>query len=196
MINSVSGDWKLPFLMSTGSVSAELRALWGTSNPASPLNVYGMDRAVRIRIQSIIMERDARPGSEGAATVRFQRLLFDKKSGSTRVIDSKIAMMEFTYNPSLNLSDTDRVQNPLGFQVTTYRVENDGAAASLPPEVMLQPAPQVPAVEQMNYPMPGVADAVGQPEAALSIPDGQQGAPGGAPAAGGVPAPQQGEVLQ
>jgi type IV secretion system protein VirB8 len=156
MMTSQSGDWKLPFLMSTGSVSAEMRALWGQGNPANPSILYGKDRAVRIRILSIVLERVGGPRREGAATVRFQRVLFDKKSGGSRVIDNKVAMIEFEYNPNLRLSDADRVQNPLGFQVKTYRVDND-AALTTPGEVELAPVP-VPATT-----LPDLSVATGQP---------------------------------
>ncbi|WP_057665891.1 virB8 family protein [Stenotrophomonas koreensis] len=154
MMTSQSGDWKLPFLMSTGSVSAEMRALWGQGNPANPSILYGKDRAVRIRILSIVLERVGGPRREGAATVRFQRVLFDKKSGGSRVIDNKVAMIEFEYNPNLRLSDADRVQNPLGFQVKTYRVDND-AALTTPGEVELAPVPATT--------LPDLSVATGQP---------------------------------
>lgn len=173
MVTSASGDWRLPFLMGTGSVTNELRALWANNNPQSPMTLYGRDKAIRVRINSIMLERAASPGKEGAATVRFQRLLFDKKSGYTRVIDSKIAMMEFTYNPNLKLGEADRVQNPLGFQVTTYRVENDGAAASLPPEIMMENiAP--PDASQVSYPMPAGQQMV-LPGDSLPPDQGQEG---------------------
>ncbi len=161
MMTSQSGDWKLPFLMSTGSVSAEMRALWGQGNPANPSILYGKDRAVRIRILSIVLERVGGPRREGAATVRFQRVLFDKKSGGSRVIDNKVAMIEFEYNPNLRLSDADRVQNPLGFQVKTYRVDND-AALTTPGEVELAPVPATT--------LPDLSVAAGQP--AVSGADG------------------------
>ena len=154
MMTSQSGDWKLPFLMSTGSVSAEMRALWGQGNPANPSILYGKDRAVRIRILSIVLERVGGPRREGAATVRFQRVLFDKKSGGSRVIDNKVAMIEFEYNPNLRLSDADRGQNPLGFQVKTYRVDND-AALTTPGEVELAPVPATT--------LPDLSVATGQP---------------------------------
>lgn len=179
MMTSQSGDWKLPFLMSTGSVSAEMRALWGQGNPANPSILYGKDRAVRIRILSIVLERVGGPRREGAATVRFQRVLFDKKSGGSRVIDNKVAMIEFEYNPNLRLSDADRVQNPLGFQVKTYRVDND-AALTTPGEVELAPVPATT--------LPDLSVATGQP--AVS------GAEGAALPATGVVDPLQIQQLQ
>jgi type IV secretion system protein VirB8 len=171
MMTSQSGDWKLPFLMSTGSVSTEMRALWSPTNPGNPGTLYGRDKAVRIRIQSIVLERVGGAKREGAATVRFQRLLFDKKSGGTRVIDNKIAMLEFEYNPNLRLSDADRVQNPLGFQVKTYRVDSDAALAT-PEQVML---PADPVADPYAQPTPAQAvDANGTPIDAAMLQQIQQ----------------------
>lgn len=173
MMTSQSGDWKLPFLMSSGSASTEMRALWAPTNPANPSVVYGRDRAIRIRILSIVLERVGGPRREGAATVRFQRVLFDKKSGGSRVIDNKVAMIEFEYNPNLRLSDADRVQNPLGFQVKTYRVDSD-AATTTPGEVELAPVPEV-TLPDMSMPA-GVPAAAGGDDPATPVPAPAPGA--------------------
>jgi type IV secretion system protein VirB8 len=63
------------------------------------------------------------------ATVRFQRSLFNKSSGATRTLDSKIATIEFTYKQNLEMDDQNRIENPLGFWVTSYRVDDDYATA-------------------------------------------------------------------
>ena len=49
----------------------------------------------------------------------------------TEPLDSKIATLGFTYKPGLKMDEQDRIENPLGFQVTSYRVDNDYAA--MPP---------------------------------------------------------------
>jgi type IV secretion system protein VirB8 len=67
--------------------------------------------------------------------VRFQRSLYDKQTGATHPMDNKIATLEFTYKPNLEMDDQNRIENPLGFWVTDYRVDND-YASSAPGEVM------------------------------------------------------------
>ncbi len=37
--------------------------------------------------------------------------------------------MAFKYNPNLQMDEPKRIANPLGFQVTEYRVDNDFARA-------------------------------------------------------------------
>ena len=53
-------------------------------------------------------------------------------------LDNKIATIEFTYKPNLRMDDQNRIENPLGFQVTGYRVDND--YGSLPPAEATNPA--------------------------------------------------------
>jgi type IV secretion system protein VirB8 len=43
----------------------------------------------------------------------------------TRPLDSKLATMEFVYKTNLKMDDQNRIENPLGFQVTSYRVDAD-----------------------------------------------------------------------
>jgi type IV secretion system protein VirB8 len=151
------GDWRLPYLMATGPVTNELRALHARNNPANPLNAYGKSTAIRVRILSTVLQRSPN-GRYVGATVRFQRTLFDKKSGGIALLDNKIATLTFSYNDRLKISDADRVQNPLGFQVTSYRVDND--AAALPPGEFSQPTTRAAALQP-----PGLDPATGNPAA-------------------------------
>jgi type IV secretion system protein VirB8 len=63
------------------------------------------------------------------ATVRFQRSLYNKQTGATRSMGNKIATMAFTYKQNLEMDDHSRIENPLGFWVTSYRVDDDYATA-------------------------------------------------------------------
>lgn len=162
-------DWRLPYLMGTGEVVTELRMQSQKTNPSNPANLYGQKSAVRVRILSTVLSRKPDGGYSGA-TIRFQRSLFDKTSGGTRVLDSKIATMTFAYSKNLRLDDSDRVQNPLGFQVTSYRVDND--AAALPPAEF--PMPEVPAVAPASNPAAEVPfDPAAEP--AVAPPGAMQG---------------------
>lgn len=158
-------DWRLPYLMGTGEVITELRAQSQKNNPINPANLYGQKSAIRVRILSTVLSRRQDGGYSGA-TVRFQRSLFDKSSGATRVLDSKIATLVFTYARNLKLDDGDRVQNPLGFQVTGYRVDND--AAALPPAEF--PAADVAPSPPPGYPAGSPADLADPADAAIAPP--------------------------
>ncbi len=134
------GDWKTVQTMASPGVKAEYMAEYSSQNPDSLYKQYGKDRAIRIRLLSIVL-LDSGPGRPPrGATVRFQRSLYDKATGATHPMDSKIATLEFTYKPNLEMDDQSRIENPLGFWVTSYRVDNDYAAAP-PAEIPASPVP-------------------------------------------------------
>ncbi|MBB1471442.1 MULTISPECIES: type IV secretion system protein [unclassified Luteimonas] len=123
-------DWRAVHAMTVPEVGREYAALHAANNPRSPFNTLGRMRAIRVRILSIQL-LDGPDGQPGGATVRFQRSVYEKSSGATRPLDSRIATLGFTYNLALKMDEPDRLENPLGFQVTSYRADNDYAA--LPP---------------------------------------------------------------
>ena len=133
-------DWTTVLTMSSPGVAAAYTSLHASLNPDSPYKTYGKDRAIRVKILSLVLIGGGANATPKGATVRFQRSLYDKQTGATRPLDSKIATLEFTYKPNLKMDEQYRIENPLGFQVTSYRVDNDYASAA-PEEVpVLSPA--------------------------------------------------------
>ena len=122
-------DWTTVYTMAAPAVAAGYTRLHSSQNPDSPYHLYGKTRAIRVAILSIQLLGDPRSGSPQGATVRFQRSLYDSGSATARPLDSKIATLQFAYKPNLAMDEKDRIENPLGFQVTAYRVDNDYAAA-------------------------------------------------------------------
>lgn len=166
-------DWATVLTMSSSSVAQVYVNLHAQSNPDAPFKTYGRERAIRVKILSIVLIGGGNGATPKGATVRFQRSVFNKQTGTTVPLDSKIATMEFTYKPNLKMDDQYRVENPLGFQVTTYRVDNDYAEGP-PPEV---PAAQDPSATPAAA-SPTTPDMSGAPVAA---PQGMQTAPLPAP---------------
>ncbi|WP_084621628.1 virB8 family protein [Luteibacter yeojuensis] len=169
-------DWPTVLTMSSPDVAQPYLDLHADGNPQAPFKVYGKAHAIRIKILSIVL--NGVPGqTPTGATVRFQRSVYDKNNGSSYLLDSKIATMAFSYKPNLRMDDQNRIENPLGFQVSSYRVDNDYGNAP-PPEVPVtapagaagQPAP-VGAAQAADAPGP---TAAGQPA---------YGAPGAVPPA-------------
>lgn len=130
-------DWRAVHGMSAPEVGREYSALHAANNPGSPYNTLGRSRSIRVRILSIQLI-DGPDGHANGATVRFQRSVYDKASGATRPLDSRIATLGFGYNLALKMDEPDRLENPLGFQVTSYRVDNDYAPL---PAAESEPAP-------------------------------------------------------
>ncbi|WIH03653.1 type IV secretion system protein [Xanthomonas translucens pv. graminis] len=150
-------DWNTVFSMAPAetAVGAEYQALHAQTNPSAPYFVYGKVRSIRVNILSInLLGGGAQPYT--GANVRFQRSIYDKKTGQTTLLDNKFAIMGFRYNGNVVMKDDLRVQNPLGFQVTDYRVDNDYAAIPAPPPSAIQQTPAATTGQQL---VPGQAPA-------------------------------------
>ncbi len=136
------------YTMSSPDVAAAYTGLHNPKSPTSPFNVYGKNKAIRVKILSISLIGGSAKAWPKGATVRFQRSLYDKPSGTSKPMDSNIATMEFTYKSNLKMEEKYRIENPLGFQVTNYRVDRDyddsGFTATPPEEMEAQPLPQAP----------------------------------------------------
>lgn len=164
-------DWTTVYTMSAPQVATEYTTRNSSQNPESPFNVYGKAKAVRVQINSIQMIGGSATQRPRGATVRFQRSLYDKSNGYTEFLDNRIATLEFTYNKNLKMDEKHRIENPLGFHVTSYRVDSD--FASTPPPAV--PAPQA---------MPAAGGAI------TAVPQGAAGGPVDAlPAAMQAPMP-------
>ncbi len=158
-------NWQTTLSMAGPGVAPAYMALHAESNPERPYRLYGASRAVRVRILSIVLIGGGPGQRPTGATVRLQRSLYDKSRGRSEPLDSKIATLEFTYNPEVKMSEELRMLNPLGFRVVNYRVDNDYAAAPTPErefpvapaaaaDPTLQGGMQQPAQQQVPAQMP------------------------------------------
>lgn len=154
-------DWATVLTMAAPKVAKAYTDLHSLDNPDAPYKTYGRDRAIRVKISSIIFIGGDNGTTPKGATVRFQRSVYNKVSGQTVPLDSKIATLAFSYKPNLKMDDQYRVENPLGFQVTDYRVDNDYAEPP-PPESDAPAAAQPQAAA-------GAAAAVQQQQQAASM---------------------------
>lgn len=131
-------DWATVLTMSSSGVAAAYQNLYSVRNDKSPYKIYGRQQAIRVKILSIVLVGGGIDAAPKGATVRFQRSVYDKQSGATHPLDNKIATIAYTYKPNLKMDDQYRVENPLGFQVTDYRVDSD--YASSPPDEVPVPS--------------------------------------------------------
>jgi type IV secretion system protein VirB8 len=131
-------DWATVLTMASPNIAKAYTDLHALDNPNAPYKTYGRDHAIRVKILSIVLIGGEDGTTPKGATVRFQRSVYNKVSGQTVPLDSKIATMAFAYKPNLKMDDQYRVENPLGFQVTDYRVDNDYAEP--PPQESSAPA--------------------------------------------------------
>jgi type IV secretion system protein VirB8 len=131
-------DWTTVLTMSSPDVATAYTTLYASTNPDNPYKTYGRNKAIRIKLLSTVLLGGGPNTAPKGATVRFQRSLYDKQTGVTQPIDSKIATLEFTYKSNLKMDEKYRIENPLGFQVTSYRVDSDYATAQ-PAEIQGAP---------------------------------------------------------
>lgn len=175
-------DLNTIYTMSTTDVAnAYTYATYDQGNPTSLFNLYGSSKAIRVEIISITLldsTRDATgPGTGGGvATARFQRLLVDKSSGVSQVLDTRVANLRYNYNKNLALDEKQRFDNPLGFQVTSYRVDTELVSIPVQPPASARESSQVPSFPQQQAPTPAAGSQPG------TVPATSQGA---------VPAPAQ-----
>ncbi|WP_369349820.1 VirB8/TrbF family protein [Stenotrophomonas sp. JAG2] len=166
-------DWQLVFVMSDDLVSGSLRARYANNNPQSPFNMYGKERAIRVKILSITpLEVQANGGFRGAS-VRIQRSLYDKTKATTTYLDNQLVTLRFRYVPNLALNEQERILNPLSFQVFEYRVDNDYSRGVPGPD---QAALQQQAAQAQQIAQQGVYDP-NNPAAATMVIDPTTGQP-------------------
>ncbi|HEL3783332.1 TPA: type IV secretion system protein [Stenotrophomonas maltophilia] len=184
-------DWELVFVMSTDPVAQSMRVRYAGNNPQNPFVMYGRERAIRVKILSITPLGAEPNGSFRGASVRIQRSLLDKRTGVATYLDNQLVTMRFGYNQNLALSEQDRILNPLAFQVTEYRVDNDYSRGVPVPDDGAMQAQAQQAAQQAQ----GVYDP-NNPAAATMI-DPATGQPVAAPVNGQVPGqPMPGQPVQ
>lgn len=100
-------------IMSTPDEQQRWAIAYRPANPASPQVVYGpaADAQIAIRAVSFV--------APGVANVRFHRLV---RRGAQAEDTDWIATVAFAYTKA-PMSEGDRLRNPLGFQVSSYRAD-------------------------------------------------------------------------
>ena len=81
-----------------------------------PTILYGQKNTTSITVKSWSRL------NEGCYIVRFS---LSESAGSMRVFN-KISVIEYTYT-AMTLTDDERDVNPVGFQITAYRVDDDNS---------------------------------------------------------------------
>ncbi|MEM8820089.1 MAG: type IV secretion system protein [Pseudomonadota bacterium] len=111
----IEENYNRVLLMSEEEALAEYQQLWASSNPDNPARTFGFDVEVDIQIKSINFLNDR------TASIRFLRNQAER--GVTRT-SHWVAIIAFRYveRPERLL---ERFENPLGFQVTSYRVDQE-----------------------------------------------------------------------
>jgi len=179
---SLKDDFNLAQILSTGTASTDLVNLYTANNKDNPVSRFGTRGSVAVNIKAISFPNNR------TALVRFATL----EQTSTRSTERAWqALVRFRYTSS-PASNELRFENPLGFQVTEYRRDQETVRATTntvaAPEIV---EPATPLVDAAPVDSNGKTDAVPGP---LSPPQAGSGSdiitnppPPPLPAAGGQP---------
>jgi len=108
----LKNNYEKVVLMSGDAALKEFRDLWGQNNPDNPSIKMGKKTAVDVKIKSVSFIND------NIASVRF---IEEKRSPEGLKISHWNAVIEFQYTQKPTQMK-ERFENPLGFQITNYRV--------------------------------------------------------------------------
>jgi type IV secretion system protein VirB8 len=124
-------------LWSSGTARSDYINGMQASNPASPLSRYPGSTIVDTRVKSVS------PLDGNAAMVRFETIRRDA-GGQLQPPEAWVAVIRYRFSAEPMRSE-DRFVNPLGFQVTSYRRDQEsvGAPISTAPPVVNPAPPQV-----------------------------------------------------
>lgn len=103
-------------LLSESTALEEFKYLWDAANPDNPSIILGADTAIDIKIKSVSLL------NHKTASVRFLR---EQHSHGQIRTSHWNALIEFHYVQS-PLKMAERFKNPLGFKVTSYRINPEG----------------------------------------------------------------------
>ena len=130
-IASTAGRYSKVALWSAEAARNDYLALMPTNNPQSPLNLYPRSAVVSTSIESVSM------GAPGEAQVRFMTERRDsEQSAAIRSYYSAQLRYRFSGEP---MAMEDRLSNPLGFQVTLFRRDQEAMPQTVEPAPSLAP---------------------------------------------------------
>ena len=94
------------------------------SNPQSPLSALPDGTGIRAEVKSVSSL------SDGKSMVRFATTRVDR-GGAAQTTQDWVAIIDYTFS-NAEMSEADRLINPLGFQVTRYRRDAESLGGSAP----------------------------------------------------------------
>lgn len=130
--DSYDGDYRKVTLWSAGNARRAYIDRMQPNNPASPLAYVPRGGTVAVEVRSVS------PLGGNRAMVRFTTLT-STPGAQGKTAQYWVAVIGYTYSAA-EMSEADRLLNPLGFQVTSYRRDAESLPEVVPPP--LQTIPQ------------------------------------------------------
>lgn len=117
--NMLQNDYTLTQIFSAPNIAADYVAIYQGSNPRHEILKNKVE--VSVDINSITLSNSA---GSNVATIRFNLITKNLEHGNKNV-QAKIVTMAYEYNPALLTKEEERLKNPLGFKVLTYRIDDE-----------------------------------------------------------------------
>lgn len=112
---AIEENFGIAALLSTGEAARELQGLYSAANAGNPARVYGRTKRVLVDIKSVTF-----PNSS-TAIVRFST---NERSDTDSIVRHWISVVRFRYTDTPERNEW-RFENPLGFQVYSYRRDQE-----------------------------------------------------------------------
>jgi type IV secretion system protein VirB8 len=130
---SYDSDYRKVTLWSTGTARRAYIDRMQPTNPTSPLAWMPRGGSIAVEVRSVS------PLGSGRALVRFTTLSSNPGS-SGRTLEYWVAVIGYAFSAA-PMSEADRLLNPLGFQVTSYRRDAETLPEAVaPPQRVVTPA--------------------------------------------------------
>ena len=163
---TVGEQYRKVALWSADAARADYLALMPAGNPQSPVAIYGRKAQVQAQVASVTPLGQSN-AQGGEALVRFATVKREMQGGAA-VPAYWVALVKYRFvgNPA---KMEDRLVNPLGFQVTSYRRDQEAPpvaeAVAQPATAPVPPRTQASVIEDNPpaQPAPSAAPAAAQP---------------------------------
>ncbi|MDK4565698.1 type IV secretion system protein, partial [Kingella kingae] len=112
----IANDYLATKEFSSENTFAPYEKLYSSQN--SPEKIHGAEENVRINIVSVTLNKEHQ-----TATVRFNKAVVVRKSGSVLRSSNWIATLRYSYDPKILKTTEMRDINPFGFTVEQYQAD-------------------------------------------------------------------------
>jgi type IV secretion system protein VirB8 len=112
---AIEENFGIAALLSTEEAAGELQALYSAANAQNPAKVYGRLKRVLVEIKSVTFPNTS------TAIVRFST---NERSDTESIVRHWISVVRFRYTDTPTRNEW-RFENPLGFQVYSYRRDQE-----------------------------------------------------------------------
>jgi type IV secretion system protein VirB8 len=111
-------------VLSSGGIFKQFYAENNKRNPDSRVNVYGRKTIVIAKIKSVIDITNAQDKRDNTRSKQVRLLVQHIQKNRITLEEHKVILMKYKFE-NLNLEFEERLINPLGFQVTFYKINDE-----------------------------------------------------------------------